>query len=318
MARYLTEADVDRLAGMDLALQTVEASFERQGRGTSANVGRRRARTAHGALQLMGAADPDLGVMGAKLYPSVPGGRISFVVVLFDAASGALSAVIEAGRLSGLRTGAASGVSVKYLAPPEVEAIGIIGTGRQARTQLEAVCAVRPSARVRVFSRNPENVQHFVDEMSPQLDADLEPAATAEAAVRGAQVVITATNAADPVVEADWIEHGAHVVAMGTNHPQHRELDSAAVARADRVFVDDLEGAKIECGDLICAVEDGAFQWGEAVEFGQVVAGRAPGRTSADEITLFESQGIALWDIALGQVVLDRAQTADIGIPIGA
>ena len=317
MALYLTEADVDRLADMDLALRVVEASFERQGRGTSANVGRRRARTPQGALQLMGAADPDLGVMGAKLYPSVPGGRISFVVVLFDAASGALSAVMEAGRLSGLRTGAASGVSVKYLAPPEVEAIGIIGTGRQARTQLEAVCAVRPAARVRVYSRNPANVEQFIVEMSPTLDADLEPAATAEAAVRGAQVVITATNAADPVIEADWIEPGAHVVAMGTNHPRHRELDSAAVARADRVFVDDLEGAKIECGDLICAVEDGAFQWGEAVEFGQVVAGRAPGRTTPDEITLFESQGIALWDIALGQVVLERAEAEGIGLCIG-
>ena len=317
MARYLTEADVDRLADMDLALRVVEASFERQGRGSSSNVGRRRARTARGALQLMGAADPDLGVLGAKLYPSVPGGGVSFVVVLFDAAGGTLSAVIEAGRLSGLRTGAASGVSVKYVAPPEVQAIGIIGTGRQARTQLEAVCAVQPSARVRVYSRNPANVEQLIDEMSPKLTADLEPAATAEAAVRGAQVVITATNAADPVVEVDWIEPGAHVVAMGTNHPQHRELDSAAIARADRVFVDDLEGAKIECGDLICAVEDGTFQWGEAVEFGQVVAGRAPGRTSPDEITLFESQGIALWDIALGQVVLERAQAAGVGTLIG-
>ena len=135
--------------------------------------------------------------------------------------------------------------------------------------------------------------------------------------MRGAQVVITATNAADPVIEADWIAPGAHIIAMGTNHPQHRELDSAAVARADRVFVDDLEGARIECGDLICAVEDGAFQWGEAVEFGQVVAGRAPGRTSPDEITLFESQGIALWDIALGQVVLERAVAAGVGTCIG-
>ena len=317
MARYLTEADVDCLADMDLALQTIEASFERHGRGISANVGRRRARTAHGALQLMGAADPELGAMGAKLYPSVPGGRISFVVLLFDAASGALSAVIEAGRLSGLRTGAATGVSVKYLAPAEVEVIGIIGTGRQARTQLEAVCTVQPSARVRVYSRNPVNVEQLIDEMSPKLNVDPEPAGTAEAAVRGAQVVITATDAADPVIEADWIARGAHLIAMGTNHPQHRELDSAAVARADHVFVDDLEGAKIECGDLICAVEDGAFQWGEAVEFGRVVAGRAPGRTSPDEITLFESQGIALWDIALGQVVLERALAADIGTPIG-
>jgi len=317
MARYLTEADVDHLADMDLALRTVEASFERQGRGMSANVGRRRARTAQGALQIMGSADPELGALGAKLYPTVSGGRISFVVALFDAASGALSAVIEAGRLSGLRTGAASGVSVKYLVPPEVQTIGIIGSGRQARTQLEAVCAVQPSARVRVYSRNPANVAQLIAEVSPTLGVDLEPATTAEAAVRGAQVVITATNAADPVIEADWIEPGAHVVAMGTNHPQHRELDSAAVARADRVFVDDLEGAKIECGDLICAVEDGAFQWGEAVEFGQVVAGRAPGRTASDEITLFESQGIALWDIALGQVVLERAVAADVGTVIG-
>ncbi len=318
MPRYLTEVDVERLADMDLALQTVEASFARQGRGMAANVGRRRARTAAGALQLMGAADPEFGAMGAKLYTSVPGGSVGFVVVLFAAADGALSAVIEAGRLSGLRTGAASGVSVKYLAKPDVETVGLIGSGRQARTQLEAVCAVGAPSRVRVFSRNPANAERFAAEMASEVGVEIEAADTADAAVRDAEVVITATTAAQPVVEAEWLAPGAHVIAMGTNHPAHRELDSATVARADRVFVDDLEGAKVECGDLIGAVERGAFQWGQAVEFGQVVAGRAPGRGRDDEITLFESQGIALWDIALGQAILGRAETAGAGQELGA
>lgn len=313
MPTYLTEADVNHLADMDLALETVEASFERRGRGAAANVGRQRARTKDATLQLMGAADPEIGALGAKLYPTLPDGHATFVIIIFDATTGMLTAVIEAGRLSALRTGAASGVSVKHLARSDARTVGLIGTGQQARTQLEAVCAVQPPSIVRVFSRDPSHVNQFAADMSRTLQVSIEPVASAENAVRDADVVITATTAVNPVIEASWLAPGTHVVAMGTNHPLHRELDSSTIARADRIMVDDLDGARVECGDLIAAAEDGLFQWGEATELGQVVAGRAPGRTHADEITLFESQGIALWDIALGQAIVERAEAAGVG-----
>ena len=317
MPRYLTEADVDQLADMPLALRAIEGSFERQGRGAAANIGRRRARIEPGALQLMGAADAELGAAGAKMYTTFRGGRVSFVVTLFDVASGELRAVLEAGRLGELRTGAASGVSAKYLARPAADVIAIIGSGRQTRTQLEAVCSVRPPAAARVYSRNPAHVQSFIEAVRPIIEVELHPAESAEACVRDAHIVITATSAARPVIQGAWLASGAHVIAMGTNDPAHTELDVATVARADRVFVDDLQGAQLECGDLIAAANAGALQWGQVHELAQVAAGRIAGRSAEDEITLFESQGIALWDIALAHAVVAKAEVADVGTEIG-
>ncbi len=316
MPLYLTEADVSELADVELALQAVEASFARQGRGAAGNVGRRRARIPSGALQLMGAADQALGAAGAKVYTTFRGGGVRFVVLLFDVASGALRAVLEAGRLGELRTGAASGVSSKYLARPDSRVVGLIGSGRQARTQLEALDAVHNLAEVRVSSRTPANVQAFIDEMRPRTAADLIAASTPADAARGADVVVTATSAAAPVLRGDDLAPGMHVIAMGTNHPSHAEVDPAAVARADRVFVDDLDGAQVECGDLIAAAQAGLFQWGQAAELGRVVAGRMAGRTSAEDVTLFESQGIALWDIALAQAVVERAEASGRGVTL--
>ncbi len=318
MPLYLTESDVDRLADMALALEAVEESFRRQGEGISANVGRRRARVSSGALALMGAADPALGVAGAKLYAAFRGGSVRFVVVLFDGANGELEAIIEAGRLGELRTGAASGVSAKYLARAEAATLAIIGTGRQARTQLEAIAAVMPLQRVRAFSRSPANVQSFAAAARGAVELPIETPGSAAAAVRGADIIVAATNSATPVLEADWVDRGAHVVGMGCNDPTHAELDPATIAKADRVLVDDLPGAQIECGDLIAAARAGVFRWNQAVELGLVVAGKLPGRTSADEITLFESQGIALWDLALAKAVVDRAKQHGLGTMIGS
>ena len=307
MPLYLTEADVDALADMELALEAVEGAFGRQGRGLAGNVGRRRARVPAGALQLMGAADQELGAAGAKIYSSFGGGSTRFVVVLFDMATGLLRAVVEAGRLGELRTGAASGVSCKYLSRPGSRVVGLIGSGRQARSQLEALSRVRDLAEARIYSRNPANVASYVKTMRERVDADLVPCASAGEAVRGADIVVTATSAARPVLLAEDLAPGMHVVAMGSNNPAHGELEPAAIARANRVFVDDLDGAHEEAGDLIAAARAGVFQWGQAIEFGQVVAGQVAGRTADDEITLFASQGIALWDIALAQAVVERA-----------
>ena len=307
MPLYLTEADVDALADMELALEAVEGAFGRQGRGLAGNVGRRRARVPAGALQLMGAADQELGAAGAKIYSSFGGGSTRFVVVLFDMATGLLRAVVEAGRLGELRTGAASGVSCKYLSRPGSRVVGLIGSGRQARSQLEALSRVRDLAEARIFSRNPANVASYVKTMRERVDARLVACASAAEAVRGADIVVTATSAARPVLQAEDLAPGMHVVAMGSNNPAHGELEPAAVAQANRVFVDDLDGAHEEAGDLIAAARAGVFQWGQAIEFGQVVAGQVAGRTADDEITLFASQGIALWDIALAQAVVERA-----------
>ena len=313
MPLYLTETDVDALADMELALEVIESAFDRQGRGVAGNVGRRRARIPAGALQLMGAADQELGAAGAKIYSSFGSGKTRFVVVLFDVATGLLRAVVEAGRLGELRTGAASGVSSKYLAKADSKIVGLIGSGRQARTQLEALNSVHELAEARVYSRLPANVNSYVKAMRERVNAKLVACRSAAEAVQEADIVVTATSAAGPVLMADDLAPGMHVVAMGSNNPVHGELDTAAVAEVDRVFVDDLDGAHEEAGDLIAAARAGVFQWGQAIELGQVVTGQVAGRTSDDEITLFASQGIALWDIALARAVVERAKAAGLG-----
>lgn len=315
MPLYLTEADVDALGDMELALAAVEGAFDRQGRGVAGNVGRRRATVPAGSLNVMGGADQELGAAGAKIYGSFGGGA-RFVMVLFDVATGALRAVIEAGRLGELRTGAASGISSKYLAKSDSRVVGLIGSGRQARTQLEALNEVHELSAARVYSRNPANVEAYVKTMSERVYAELVACTSAAEAVRGADIVVTATSAAGPVLLADDLEQGMHVVAMGSNNPVHGEVDAAAVARVDRVFVDDLDGAHVEGGDLMAAERAGVLQWGQVIELGQVVAGRVAGRTADDEITLFASQGIALWDIAMAQAVVERAEAAGRGIQI--
>lgn len=315
MPLYLTEADVDALGDMELALASVEGAFDRQGRGVAGNVGRRRATVPAGSLNVMGGADEELGAAGAKIYGSFGGGA-RFVVVLFDVATGLLRAVIEAGRLGELRTGAASGISSKYLARSDSQVVGLIGSGRQARTQLEALSGVHELAEARVYSRNPANVENYVKTMAERVDSELVACTSAAEAARGADIVVTATSAAGPVLLADDLEPGMHVVAMGSNNPMHGEVDAAAVARADRVFVDDLDGAHVEGGDLMAAERAGGLQWGQVIELGQVVAGRVPGRTADDEITLFASQGIALWDIAMAQAVLERAEAAGRGTQV--
>ena len=315
MPVYLTEADVDALADMELALAAVEGALDRQGRGVAGNVGRRRATVPAGSLNVMGGADQELGAAGAKIYGTFGGGA-RFVVVLFDVATGLLRAVIEAGRLGELRTGAASGISSRYLARSDSRVVGLIGSGRQARTQLEALNGVHELAEVRVYSRNPANVENYVKTMRERVDADLIACTAASEAVQGADIAVTATTASSPVLMADDLEPGMHVVAMGSNNPVHGEVDAAAVARVDRVFVDDLDGAHVEGGDLMAAERAGVLQWGQVIELGQVVAGRVAGRTADDEITLFASQGIALWDIAMAQAVVERAEAAGRGIQI--
>ena len=317
MAIYLNESDVEHLADMELALAAVESSLVRQGQGTSSNVGRRRAQINSGALNIMGAADESLGVAGAKVYSTFQGGNARFVVVLFDIRTGALQAVIEAGRLGELRTGAATGVAAKHLAREDSSIVGLIGSGRQARTQLLALHHVRPLSEVHVWSRTPANIETFVETMHPQLPASIHQASTPAEAVRNTDLVVTATSAATPVIDASDLAHGMHVTAMGSNNPRNTELSPETIEVVDRIFVDDLDGAHVECGDLISAAQAGQFQWSQATELGRVVAGEIEGRTTTDQITLFESQGIALWDIALGHAIVQRAERKNRGTPIG-
>lgn len=313
MTLLITEAEVRALLSMPLAIELIEESLRDQGEGRLVLHPRRRVRLPDNAvLHYLAAGDPVRGYLGMKIY-TVAGGVARFVIPLFRSKTGEMAALIEADALGQIRTGAASGVATKILANPDARTACIIGTGYQARTQLEAVAAVRHLERVRAYGRDPERRANFCREMSEKIGVAVEPAASGEEAVRGTEIVITATSATKVVLEGAWLKPGTHVVAMGANWAQKRELDAAAVNRADLIAVDSIEQAKMEAGDLIQAFADDVSRWNSVRELSGIVAGKITGRTSAGQITLFKSNGIATWDLAAAVRVYELAREKGLG-----
>ncbi len=313
MTLLLKEADVRALLTMPMALEAVEESLRLQGNGELSLHPRRRLKLPDNALlHYMAAGDPVHGFISMKIYISVRG-AVRFMVPLFRSATGEMAALIEADALGQIRTGAATGVATKYLANADARNAGIIGTGYQARTQLEAVAAVRRLERVRVFGRDAERRAQFCREMSARIGIEVEPVESGEKAVRGADIVVTATSAMKIVLEGPWLSPGVHVNAIGANWAQKRELDDVAVTRADAIVVDSIEQAKMEAGDLILSFANDAARWDAVRELGAIVAGKIPGRTGPDQITLFKSNGIATWDLAVAVRVYKLAVARGVG-----
>jgi ornithine cyclodeaminase/alanine dehydrogenase-like protein (mu-crystallin family) len=246
MALLLREAEVHALLPMSLALEAVEEAFRHLAEGTAVLHARQRLLLPEKSyLHYMAASDTALGYAAMKIYTSVRD-RIRFLVPLFRIATGELVALIEAERLGAVRTGAASGVATKYMARADARQAGILGTGLQARTQLEALAAVRRLELVRAYGRDPERRGRFAQEMRRQLGLPVEAVDSAERAVRDADLVVTATTSSHPVVLGAWLAPGAHVNAVGSNFPQKRELDDAAVRRAGIIAVDSREQSRVE------------------------------------------------------------------------
>ena len=235
------------------------------------------------------------------------------MVMLYDYESGQMLAFLEAGRLGQIRTGAASGLATRYMARQQASTVGIIGSGSQARTQLEAVATVREIHQVKVYSRRSEAREEFARQSSERLNLEVVPVDSAQACVADSDIVVVITTAREPVLEGDWLAPGAHVNAAGGNHWMRREVDEGTVTRADLIVVDDLDQAKAECGDLIWPEARGSFRWDMAHELQDVVAGRVQGRPSDQAVTLFESMGVALEDIAAAQLVYHKAREMGVG-----
>lgn len=259
----------------------------------------------------MSASLPVLGYAGLKAYSTVAG--VNRFMVLLYKDDGELVALIEADKLSQLRTGAASGVATKFMARADSSRLGIFGTGLQARSQVQGVCAVRPIETVIAYSRNKEKCGEFCKEMSEAVGISVQPAAAPEEAAKDVDIIVTATTSKEPVFKGEWMSKGTHINAIGANFISRREIDVEAVRRSACVVVDSCEQAMLESGDLARAAEEEAFYWEDARELGIVVVGEFPGREDDSEITLFESHGIALEDIALAACIYEQALKAGIG-----
>ena len=305
MALILRESDVQDLIEMDDVIAAVENAMRELGEGDAHNEPRRRAFAPGGLLNVMFASYPGGKCTGLKGY-TVSDGHVRFMVAMFRL-DGALEALLEADFMGAYRTGAATAVAARALGTAIPAKIAMIGTGWQAATQALALSRVVEIDELRVYSRNEEKRTTFAAEQAEQLGVETIASETAEAAVRGADIVVTVTTSHAPVVDADWIAPQALVAAVGSNFRNRAEVPPELVERAHTVVVDQLAAAQLESGDLIQAAEAGRFDWEQAVELGAVVAGGWE-RPEKPGITLFESHGLALWDLAAATVVVAEAR----------
>jgi len=308
----LKESEVQSLLTMKDTIDVLDQAFKAWGEGRSVNQPRQRIRVPNGFMHFMTAACLDHNLMGFKTY-AVVNGKATFTVQVFDIETSQVVGLIEADALGQIRTGAASGLAAQYLARPEANTVCVIGSGYQAETQLEAVYTSCNIDKAFVYSRKPENRDRFAQTMSDKLNIEVTPVNEVDKAVQESDIIITVTTARTPVFSGSALKPGACVLAAGSNHYMRQELDKETFARADLITVDDFDQAKIECGELMGAVQAGMVRWEQVRELRDVVSGLISGRPSEDAITIFESQGIALEDVAVAAHLLKLAEQKGLG-----
>jgi alanine dehydrogenase len=303
---YLTEAEVDDLLTPAEATAAVEASFGRLARGRVDNPPRVRAALPDGDFAVMPCVDHELGLAGLKTFAWLPGGT-PFLVVLFSIAQARIEAIVEADILGQRRTAAASAVAAKHLARSGATTLGVIGCGRQAAAHIAALRVALPALeRVVVSCRNEQRLHAFC------VEHGCDPAGSPREAAE-CDVVVTVTTSRDPVLRGEWLRDGALVCAVGASEPDARELDDVVLQRAAFVCCDSREQARGESGDLIDPVAHGILDWSRVHELQDVVAGELAGRSRADDIVVFKSNGIAPWDLAAAARVVELARAAGVG-----
>ncbi|HEY1066830.1 MAG TPA: ornithine cyclodeaminase family protein [Pirellulales bacterium] len=312
---HLTEEHVSQLVDAQDAFDAVQTAFLRLAEGRADNVPRRRAKGAGIVLHTLSASAEYLQLVGWKAYTTTASGA-RFHVGLYEQQTGRLVALIEADQLGRLRTAAASAVAAAHLTTAEADAVGLFGTGGQAETQLQALARLRPLRRACVYGRDPERRRAFCERMERDLKIEVRPVETPREAVEDLPIVVTATTSRSPVFEGAWLADNAFVAAMGANALNRAEIDAESVKRASLIVCDSVEACRIEAGDLHAAEQAGAFAWSEAHDLAQVVAHGPPAKRKPSGPTIFKSVGLAIEDVALAAVVLERAKAQRIGLEL--
>ena len=313
MTLHISEAEVRELLTMPMAIAAVEEVSRKQAEGSVVVHPRRRFELPGGGFfHYMAALDNKTSLVAMKQYTYVKG-KLCFLVSLYSTETGELLALIEADYMGQMRTGAASGVATKYLAHKLAKSAAIIGAGGQARTQLEAIHNVRMLDSVYVYSRNAERRKKFCDEMSESLSINVYPMDSAAVAAQSAEIICTVTTSSQPVLRGVDVHSGVHINAIGANHAHKRELDDDVIAKANLIFVDSLAQSQQEAGDLIIPFLKQKERWSQVFELAQLVADKAAGRSKDIQVTLFKSNGIASWDLAVASQVYTLAREKGLG-----
>jgi len=318
---FVNEAGVRELLPMDSCVALMRDALTALSRGDAVLPLRSKVSLPDqsGLLGLMPGYLGDPQSFGLKVVAVMPGNHGTpydshqGVVMLFGVKHGEPLAVMDASSITAIRTAAASAAATDVLARPDAGDLALIGSGAEGRTHLAAMKAVRRLRRVRVWSRTRANAERFAREEGTVAGVPIEVAETAEAAVKGADLICTTTSSKEPVLEGKWLASGAHVNAVGSCFPTARELDTNAVRRA-RLYTDCRESCLKEAGDFIIPRNEGSIDDGHLIgEVGEVFLGRIPGRRSPDEITLYESLGVAVEDLAAAHAIHRRARESGAG-----
>lgn len=312
MTLFLRDADVAHCVTMEDMLAAIENMQKRYGQGEAHNLGRRKIIADSGMLSVMGGGLFYDGVLGVKTYTVVQG-SYSFQVSLYDAATGKLLLYTQANRLGQLRTGATTGVAVKHLASKGEVSVGIIGTGGQAPTQLQAVASVRKVAGVKAFSRNAERRAEFASRMTGTMGVEVKAAGSNEEAVRDCDVVIGIAATMEPVIRGAWVKEGATVIGAGPTTWRAAEVDEETLTKADKLFVDSLDQAPIEAGDIGAAVDKGLLNWGQLFELRHAVSGAVSGRDNDSQVVYAKLMGTGVADVAAAKLAYDCAREQGLG-----
>lgn len=316
-ALFLDEACVRQLVTMEDALAAVEEVFGAQGRGGVFNVPRVCAPVKGGILRITAAVLSYRGYYGVKVSSTaVFHSNAGRMFCLYREETGELCAVVQVFAMGALRTGAASGIATKYLANADAAVLGVLGSGRQARTQVDAVCAVRPIREIRVWSPRAASREAFCADVKKVNKINALSVSAAELVVRDADILVTATTSAAPVVKGEWLKTGVHINAIGANFEHRRELDTATVTAAKFIATDDTEQVRYESTDLAVPVAEGKLSWDQVHSLGDVVAGKLKGRTGHEDITLFKSLGVAIEDVALAAHAYEKALKLGVGMTL--
>lgn len=320
MALWLNRQDIETVLTMDAAITAVENAFRQlatggvvmpQRVGFGGNGGGGAAMPAY-----IGGADGGLGIKVVTLFGGNTAKNLPLIngtLLLLEPDTGRLLAVMDAGYMTAVRTGAVGGVATKYLAREDAQTVTVFGAGVQARAQLEAVCAVRNIRQALVIDPKPDAVARFVAEMTDQLNIDMTGTDNIQAAVEAADILVTATSAHEPIFDGHWLRPGVHINGIGSHAPGWRELDTMTVQRA-RIVADQRVACLAEAGDLLIPLKEGAIQESAIyAELGDVITGNKPGRETSAEITLFKSVGLAIQDVAVAALAFQRALIAGIG-----
>ena len=315
MALFLKDEDVAQCVTMDAMLEAIESMQRQYGDGQAHNMTRRKIIADSGMLSVMGGGLFHQGLLGVKTYTVVKG-AYSFQVSLYDANTGELLLYTQANRLGQLRTGATTGVAVKHLANPEDATVGIIGTGGQAPTQLEALSKVRGIKKIKAYSRTQERREEFACRMTDTIGVEVSAVASNEDAVRDSDIVLCIAATMDPVVEGAWLKDGSTLIGAGPTTWRAREVDEAVITRAGKLIVDSTEQAAIEAGDLCSAVDKGIIQWSKVHELRHIVSGAVTGRDSKDQLVYAKIMGTGVADVAAAKLAYDSAKAAGLGTEI--